>query len=243
MDNGKHWGDLLPPFRQRTNHPELMGPSASNPNNNTILGGDGTGHTYDAGSDPASAVDSQGRAYFSCVTFDVASNASGLYVTQSSVASAAWLAAAVRRRRSSASQGRRPAPLLPTPKVDGPPSEGQGRRHGYRTTVAPRQPLHPRWGCWRTEGYGGPSVHSRQPRAMPVRSGPGRDPNARTLTDPILDARAPHLERQDGRSGQGCRWRSPRCAQSRWSARPRSAVLRSAETTSAPGCVSLGALR
>jgi len=83
LDNGKHWGDLLPPFRQRTNHPELMGPTADNPNNNTIAGGPGTGHTYDAGSDPASAVDSQGRAYFSCVVFDVASNASGLYVTQS----------------------------------------------------------------------------------------------------------------------------------------------------------------
>jgi hypothetical protein len=81
--NGQTWGDLLPPFRQRTNHPELMGPNATNPNKNTILGGPGTGHTYDAGSDPALAVDSQGRAYFSCVVFDVASNASGLYVTQS----------------------------------------------------------------------------------------------------------------------------------------------------------------
>jgi hypothetical protein len=82
LDNGKHWGDLLPPFRQRTNHPELMGPSTTNPNDNSIAHDDGTGHTYDAGSDPASAVDSQGRAYFSCVVFDVASNASGLYVTQ-----------------------------------------------------------------------------------------------------------------------------------------------------------------
>jgi hypothetical protein len=82
-DNGRHWGDLLPPFRQRTNHPELMGPNADNPNNNTIAGGEGTGHTYDAGSDPAVAIDSRGREYFSCVVFDVASNASGLYVTQS----------------------------------------------------------------------------------------------------------------------------------------------------------------
>jgi len=83
LDNGKHWGDLLPPFRQRLNQPNLMGPTANNPNNNTILGGNGTQHTYDAGSDPASAVDSHGRAFFSCVIFDVASNASGLYVTQS----------------------------------------------------------------------------------------------------------------------------------------------------------------
>jgi hypothetical protein len=83
IDNGRNWGDLLPPFRQRTNHPEAMGPSATNPNRNTIKGDAGTGHTYDAGSDPAVAADSQGRAYFSCVVFDVASNASGLYVTQS----------------------------------------------------------------------------------------------------------------------------------------------------------------
>jgi hypothetical protein len=83
LDNGAKWGDLLPPFRQRTNSPETMGPNPDNPNNNTIDGGEGTGHTYDAGSDPALAVDSKGRSYFSCVTFDVNSNASGLYVTQS----------------------------------------------------------------------------------------------------------------------------------------------------------------
>lgn len=82
-DNGNSWGDLLPPFRQHENAPEFDGPSDANPNNNTIAGDPGTFHTYDAGSDPANAVDSQGRAYFSCVIFDVFSNASGLYVTQS----------------------------------------------------------------------------------------------------------------------------------------------------------------
>lgn len=82
-DNGHNWGDLLPPFRQHENAPEFDGPSAVNPNNNTIMGDVGTHHTYDAGSDPASAVDSRGRAYFSCVIFDVFSNASGLYATQS----------------------------------------------------------------------------------------------------------------------------------------------------------------
>jgi hypothetical protein len=82
-DLGNTWGDLLPPFRQHENAPDFDGPSAVNPNNNTIAGDQGTYHTYDAGSDPAVAVDSQGRAYFSCVTFDVFSNASGLYVTQS----------------------------------------------------------------------------------------------------------------------------------------------------------------
>jgi len=83
LDGGRHFGDLLPPFRMRTNHPELMGPNPDNPNNNTIAGGDGTNHTYDAASDPAVAVDSHGRAFFSCVVFDVASNASGVFVTQS----------------------------------------------------------------------------------------------------------------------------------------------------------------
>ncbi len=82
-DNGSHWGDMLPPFRQRLNAPEFMGPTAGNPNNNTIQGTPGTFHTYDAGSDPANAVDAFGRAYFSCVIFDVATFASGLYVTQS----------------------------------------------------------------------------------------------------------------------------------------------------------------
>ena len=81
--NGRNWGDMLPPFRQRLNAPELMGPSADNPNNNTIGGNPGTFHTYDAASDPANAYDSSGRAFFSCVVFDIASNASGVFVTQS----------------------------------------------------------------------------------------------------------------------------------------------------------------
>jgi hypothetical protein len=82
-DGGHNWGDMLPPFRQHENAPEFDGPSAVNPNTNTIAGDVGTHHTYDAASDPASAVDSRGRAYFSCVIFDVFSNASGLFVTQS----------------------------------------------------------------------------------------------------------------------------------------------------------------
>jgi hypothetical protein len=82
-DGGHNWGDLLPPFRQHENAPDFDGPSAVNPNTNTINGDPGTYHTYDAGSDPANAVDSRGRAYFSCVIFDVFSNASGLYATQS----------------------------------------------------------------------------------------------------------------------------------------------------------------
>jgi hypothetical protein len=81
--NGSSWGDLLPPFRQKLNDPASQEPTAGDPNRHTIEGGAGTGHTYDAGSDPALAADSRGRAYFSCVVFDVASLASGLYVTQS----------------------------------------------------------------------------------------------------------------------------------------------------------------
>ena len=78
LDNGRHWGDQLPPFRQKLNNPE-----AKDPNSHTILGSPGTFHTYDAGSDPSPAMDSRGRGFFSCVTFDVASNASMVYVTQS----------------------------------------------------------------------------------------------------------------------------------------------------------------
>jgi hypothetical protein len=82
-DNGRHWGDLLPPFRQKMNNPAGQEPTASDPNRHTILGGPGTFHTYDAASDPAVAFDSRGRAFFSCVAFDLASDASALFVMQS----------------------------------------------------------------------------------------------------------------------------------------------------------------
>ncbi len=76
LDAGANWGDLLPPFRQHVNSPELDGV-------HTILGRPGTFHTYDAGSDPTAAFDAAGNGYFGCVIFDVFSNASGVYVTQS----------------------------------------------------------------------------------------------------------------------------------------------------------------
>lgn len=75
-DNGKHWGDMLPPFRQRFNSPQSDGP-------NTIVGGQGTNKTYDFGSDPAVAWDSQGRAFFSCLMLDIGTDATGLYVVAS----------------------------------------------------------------------------------------------------------------------------------------------------------------
>lgn len=62
LDGGQTWGDGLPPFFQH------LSP---------------LGHTYDAASDPALSVDGTGRAWFSCVVFDVNSNASGLIVTRS----------------------------------------------------------------------------------------------------------------------------------------------------------------
>ncbi len=82
-DEGKHWGDMIPPYRQWVNNPAGMEPTPDNPNRNTIRGGPGTFDTYDAGSDPTVAIDSQGNAFFSCITFDVFDNESGMYVTRS----------------------------------------------------------------------------------------------------------------------------------------------------------------
>ncbi|GAC1636030.1 MAG: hypothetical protein NVS4B2_23990 [Chloroflexota bacterium] len=83
LNNGKNWGDGLPPFRQKLNNPAREEPTAADPNRHTIQGGPGTLHTYDAASDPAVAFDSQGRAFYSAVAFDIATNASLLFVTQS----------------------------------------------------------------------------------------------------------------------------------------------------------------
>ena len=74
FDGGRHWGDGIPPFYQHINAPTA---------GHTIMGGPGSGHTYDAASDPALAVDSRGRAFFSCVMFDINTAASGLFTTAS----------------------------------------------------------------------------------------------------------------------------------------------------------------
>lgn len=84
-NNGKNYGDLLPPFRQKLNNPAGQEPNATDPNRHTIQGGPGTFHTYDAGSDPALAMDSHGRSFFSCVAFDINTLASGLYTTMSPI--------------------------------------------------------------------------------------------------------------------------------------------------------------
>jgi hypothetical protein len=83
LDSGHRWGDQLPPFQAWANDPQLMEPTASDPNRNTIVGGPGTGGIYQRASDPAVGFDSRGRAYFSCVTFDNNTNASGLFVMAS----------------------------------------------------------------------------------------------------------------------------------------------------------------
>jgi hypothetical protein len=62
LNTGSTWGDGLPPFYQH------LSP---------------IGHTYDAGTDPAVTVDGTGRAWFACVLFDVASNASAVAATRS----------------------------------------------------------------------------------------------------------------------------------------------------------------
>lgn len=62
LNGGATWGDGQPPFFQH------LSP---------------LGHTYDAASDPALTFDGTGRAWYSCVLFDVNTNASGLFVAPS----------------------------------------------------------------------------------------------------------------------------------------------------------------
>jgi hypothetical protein len=83
LDAGRRWGDGLPPFQAWANAPDLMLPTPADPNRNTILGDPGTLGIYQRASDPAMGFDSRGRAYFSCVTFDSNTNASGVFVTAS----------------------------------------------------------------------------------------------------------------------------------------------------------------
>jgi hypothetical protein len=65
LDGGSTWGDGQPPFFQHLSK---------------------LGHTYDAASDPALTFDGTGRAWYSCVLFDVNTNASGLAVVPSTAA-------------------------------------------------------------------------------------------------------------------------------------------------------------
>jgi hypothetical protein len=82
-DNGKTWGDMIPPFRYRLNAPETLQPAKGDPNRHTILGTEGDLHSYDACSDPAVAFDSRGRGFYSAICFDIAYTPSLLFVTTS----------------------------------------------------------------------------------------------------------------------------------------------------------------
>jgi hypothetical protein len=66
LDSGAHWGDGVPPYWQHLNP--------------------GTLHTYDAASDPNVTFTGTGRAWYSCVVFDLNSNASGLFANPSTPA-------------------------------------------------------------------------------------------------------------------------------------------------------------
>jgi hypothetical protein len=66
LDGGRTWGDGQPGFFQHLNPY--------------------TGHTYDAASDPAVTVDGTGTGWYSCVAFDVNSNASAVFAVPSTAA-------------------------------------------------------------------------------------------------------------------------------------------------------------
>lgn len=84
FNNGQTWGDGPPPFYQKVNDPSQELATKSDPNNHTITGLLGNGFTYDGGSDPMLAVDSEGRSFFGLIAFDrVAGNGSAVMVTQS----------------------------------------------------------------------------------------------------------------------------------------------------------------
>jgi hypothetical protein len=84
LDGGQHWGGVsTAPFRYRLNAPETLLPTSSDPNRHTFTGTPGTLHSYDACSDPYLAFDADGRAFYTCVGFDLASNAGLVFVVPS----------------------------------------------------------------------------------------------------------------------------------------------------------------
>lgn len=84
LDGGAHWGSVsTAPFRYRLNAPETLLPTAGDPNRHTFTGTQGTLHSYDACSDPYVAYDADGRAFYTCVGFDLASNAGLVFVVPS----------------------------------------------------------------------------------------------------------------------------------------------------------------
>jgi hypothetical protein len=86
-DGGQHWGSMMTPWHYKLNAPSGELPTTEDPNRNTIYGDPGTNHPYLAASDPGVAFDSRGRAFYSCLLFDVGKvngdEASGLFVIPS----------------------------------------------------------------------------------------------------------------------------------------------------------------
>jgi hypothetical protein len=84
LDGGAHWGAIsTAPFSYRLNAPDQLLPTGHDPNSHTLTGGPGTLHSYDACSDPYLAFDSRGRAFYTCVAFDIATNASLIFAVTS----------------------------------------------------------------------------------------------------------------------------------------------------------------
>jgi len=77
FDGGRTWGDDPPPYYQKINDPSQETPTAADPNSHTLQGDPGNGFTYDGGSDPAVAVDLEGRAFYGNVVFDRAAGFGG----------------------------------------------------------------------------------------------------------------------------------------------------------------------
>jgi hypothetical protein len=84
LDGGNHWGSVsTAPFRYRLNAPETLFKTPADPNRHTFTGTPGTFHSYDVCSDPYVAFDSAGRAFYTCIAFDIASNAGLVFVVPS----------------------------------------------------------------------------------------------------------------------------------------------------------------
>lgn len=84
VDGGKHWGEFgTAPFSYALNAPDQMLPTRGDPNRHTVRGGAGTLHSMDACSDPYLAADSRGRFFYTCIGFDVASDAGLAFVVPS----------------------------------------------------------------------------------------------------------------------------------------------------------------
>ncbi|MBV9608157.1 MAG: hypothetical protein JO187_01245, partial [Acidobacteria bacterium] len=83
VDNGRHWGDMVPQFRGKLNDPAGELPTAADPNKHTLLGDPGTFHSYDFASDPGTSFEQSGTAHFSCVAADIVDPATMIFVLQS----------------------------------------------------------------------------------------------------------------------------------------------------------------